>query len=293
MQGGWKSGGCGRGSTLGVPGSVSMWPLGGAAGRPGRDRGRFVGEQCPRVTHCGGGRMSQPSEGFLRPHVPRFPLWRRPGRLHRPDPWGKPEPGAPPRRCAHSPRSRPFEASFSAPAQGPGPAAKPGVGLWSAALRVACCAVCVRTRPAACIFFSGARAPGETLPDRARPLPGFQGGCSPGVPFPGGDRRPFWARSKGSVREPRGAQALTRGEALRLGRVVFPVRSRGSLPSLWESLLSRTGSGPRLGLGRDPRDYFVPGLGCGWRAEGSMPKPLGESLLCFLGVPGCFRLFSE
>lgn len=237
--------------------------------------------------------MSQPSKSFLRPHVPRFPPWRRPGRLHRADPWERPEPGAPPCRCAHSPRSRPFEASFSASAQGRGPPRSQGSA--SGRLRVE-----QPVAPSGCALgwrlafsFLGPGLPGETLPDRARPLPGFQGGCSPGVPFHAGDRRPFWARSEGSVCEPRGAQALPRGEALGLGRVVFPVGSEGSLPSLSEPLLSRTGSGPRLGLGRDPRDFFMPGLGCGWRAEGSMPKPLGESLLCFLGVPGCFRLFSE
>lgn len=176
---------------------------------------------------------------------------------------------------------------------GPGPAAKPGFGLRSAARRAACCAIWVRTRLAARIFFSGARTPGRDFAGSGQAAPRIPGRLLPRVPFHAGDRRPFWARSEGSVCEPRGAQALPRGEALGLGRVVFPVGSEGSLPSLWEPLLSRTGSGPRLGLGRDPRDFFMPGLGCGWRAEGSMPKPLGESLLCFLGVPGCFRLFSE
>lgn len=169
----------GRGRSIGVLGSVSMWPLGGAAGRTGRDRGRFVGQRCPRVTHCGGGRMSQPSKGFLRPHVPRFPPWRRPGRLHRADPWERPEPGAPPCRCAHSPRSRPLEASFSASAREPGPAAKPGVGLRWAALRAACCAVWVRTRPAACIFFSGARAPGRDFAGSGQAAPWIPGRLLP------------------------------------------------------------------------------------------------------------------
>lgn len=72
--------------------------------------------------------------------------------------------------------------------------------------------------PAACVFFSGGRAPGKDfVRDWASLSPGFQGGCSPGVPFPGGDRRPFWARSEGSVLEPPGAKALPRRESLGLG----------------------------------------------------------------------------
>lgn len=118
--------------------------------------------------------------------------------------------------------------------------------------------------------------------------PGFQGGCSPGIPVPGGDRCPFWARSEGRVCEPPGAEALGLGQG-------GPPCGPRSLPAPRELHLSRTRSEPRLGLGWDPRDFSVPGLGCGWprREACPLPKPLGGSLLCFLGVSGYFRLFSE
>lgn len=280
----------GRGRSIGVPGSVSMWPLGGSAGRTGRDRGRFVGQRCPRVTHCGGGRMSQPSKGFLRPHVPRFPPWRRPGRLHRADPWERPEPGAPPCRCAHSPRSRPLEASFSASAREPGPAAKPGVGLRWAALRAACGAVWVRTRPAACIFFSGARAPGRDFAGSGQAAPWI-----PGRLLPWGSLS--WRRQASFLGEVRGQRVRAAGSPGALpyrggsgagpGGISCGKRGFPALPLGVTSIQNRFRAPPWPGPGSAGLLRARAGL---WVARrGKHAKTTGREPALFLG---CVRLFS-
>lgn len=119
-------------------------------------------------------------------------------------------------------------------------------------------------------------------------FPGFQGGFSPGVPFPGGDRRPFWARSEGSVFEPPGAKALSRRESLGLGPGGISCGAGVPRPPVGNCFSPESVQGPRWTS--QCQGWAVGGAqreACPW------PKPLGGSLLCFLGVPECSRLFSE
>lgn len=137
--------------------------------------------------------------------------------------------------------------------------------------------------------FLGPGLQGETLPGRARPLPGFQGGRSPGVLFPGGDRRPFWARSEGSVCEPRGARALPYrgGSGAGPGGISCGKRGFPALPLGVTSIQNRFRAPPWPGPGSAGLLRARAGL---WVARrGKHAKTTGREPALFLG---CVRLFS-
>lgn len=100
------------------------------------------------VTHCSGGRMSQPSAGFLRPQRPSLPPLGGARAAHteltlgRGWTWGRRPVGVPALLGPASARSY-----FRLLASGPWPSPKLGVGLPWAALGAACGSSRVRARP--------------------------------------------------------------------------------------------------------------------------------------------------
>lgn len=230
--------------------------------------------------------MSQPSKSFLRPHVPRFPPWRRPGRLHRADPWERPEPGAPPCRCAHSPRSRPFEASFSASAQGRGPPRSQGSA--SGRLRVE-----QPVAPSGCalgwrLAFSGARTPGRDFAGSGQAAPRIPGRLLPWGSLSCRRQASFLGEVRGQcVRAAGSPGAAPRGgSGARPGSISCGKRGFPALPLGAASIQNRFRAPPWPGPGSTGLLHARAGL---WVARrGKHAKTTGREPALFLGCAGLF-----
>lgn len=240
----------------------------------------------PAVTHCSGGRMSQPSAGFLRPQRPSLPPLGGARAAHteltlgRGWTWGRRPVGV---RALLGPASA--RSYFRLLASRPWPSPKLRVGLPWAALGAACGSSRVRARPGSLHFFWGQGSRKRLCAGLGQPAPRDSRAAAPQV-FPfleetgvlsGRYQRAVCL----SCREPRRCPA---GSLWGWARVAFPaVRGFPALPSGIASLQNRF---------KAPLDFTVPGLGCGWRAEGSMPsaKTTGWEPTLFLG---CARVFSS
>lgn len=151
--------------------------------------------------------------------------------------------------------------------------------------------------PAACTFFSGARAPGKDFVRLGRAAPRNSRAAAPQV-------FPFLEETGESfLREIRGLcvqAAGSRGAAPRGGSGAGPrwpfLRGGASPPSpVGNRVSAESAQGPALAWAGIRGTSLCQGwaVGGAQREACPLPKPLGGSPFCFLGVPGCFRLFSE